>query len=396
MSYVKSVSGSDYRFLVRGVMLYHTCPWLNLLNGPLMFKRRYVTLLPLFVLLAACSSKPKPTETETTTGTPSGGFLLEPQHNVMQMGGDFSNNPNAQQFIDKMVNKHGFDRQQLQEILSQAKRLDSVLRLMDNQAPTTSVKPPSGPNGAWLRYRKKFITPDNVQNGVVFWNQYEDALNRAWQVYGVPPEIIVGIIGVETRWGRVMGKTRILDALATLSFNYPRRAEYFSGELETFLLMARDEQDDPLNLKGSFAGAMGYGQFMPSSYKQYAVDFSGDGHINLWDPVDAIGSVANYFKAHGWVKGDQVAVMANGQAPGLPNGFKTKYSISQLAAAGLTPQQPLGNHQQASLLRLDVGTGYQYWYGLPNFYTITRYNHSTHYAMAVWQLGQAVALARVQ
>lgn len=396
MSYVKSVSGSDYRFLVRGVMLYHTCPWLNLLNGPLMFKRRYVTLLPLFVLLAACSSKPKPTETDTTTGTPSGGFLLEPQHNVMQMGGDFANNPNAQQFIDKMVNKHGFDRQQLQEILSQAKRLDSVLRLMDNQAPTTSVKPPSGPNGAWLRYRKKFITPDNVQNGVVFWNQYEDALNRAWQVYGVPPEIIVGIIGVETRWGRVMGKTRILDALATLSFNYPRRAEYFSGELETFLLMARDEQDDPLNLKGSFAGAMGYGQFMPSSYKQYAVDFSGDGHINLWNPVDAIGSVANYFKAHGWVKGDQVAVMANGQAPGLPNGFKTKYSISQLAAAGLTPQQPLGNHQQASLLRLDVGTGYQYWYGLPNFYTITRYNHSTHYAMAVWQLGQAVALARVQ
>ncbi len=396
MSYVKSVSGSDYRFLVRGVMLYHTCPWLNLLNGPLMFKRRYVTLLPLFVLLAACSSKPKPTETETTTGTPSSGFLLEPQHNVMQMGGDFANNPNAQQFIDKMVNKHGFDRQQLQEILSQAKRLDSVLRLMDNQAPTTSVKPPSGPNGAWLRYRKKFITPDNVQNGVVFWNQYEDALNRAWQVYGVPPEIIVGIIGVETRWGRVMGKTRILDALATLSFNYPRRAEYFSGELETFLLMARDEQDDPLNLKGSFAGAMGYGQFMPSSYKQYAVDFSGDGHINLWDPVDAIGSVANYFKAHGWVKGDQVAIMANGQAPGLPNGFKTKYSISQLAAAGLTPQQPLGNHQQASLLRLDVGTGYQYWYGLPNFYTITRYNHSTHYAMAVWQLGQAVALARVQ
>ena len=396
MSYVKSVSGSDYRFLVRGVMLYHTCPWLNLLNGPLMFKRRYVTLLPLFVLLAACSSKPKPTETDTTTGTPSGGFLLEPQHNVMQMGGDFANNPNAQQFIDKMVNKHGFDRQQLQEILSQAKRLDSVLRLMDNQAPTTSVKPPSGPNGAWLRYRKKFITPDNVQNGVVFWNQYEDALNRAWQVYGVPPEIIVGIIGVETRWGRVMGKTRILDALATLSFNYPRRAEYFSGELETFLLMARDEQDDPLNLKGSFAGAMGYGQFMPSSYKQYAVDFSGDGHINLWDPVDAIGSVANYFKAHGWVKGEQVAVMANGQAPGLPNGFKTRYSISQLAAAGLTPQQSLGNHQQASLLRLDVGTGYQYWYGLPNFYTITRYNHSTHYAMAVWQLGQAVALARVQ
>ena len=191
-----------------------------------------------------------------------------------------------------------------------------------------------------------------------------------------------------------MGKTRILDALATLSFSYPRRAEYFSSELETFLLMARSESDDPLDLKGSFAGAMGYGQFMPSSYKQYAVDFNGDGHINLWDPVDAIGSVANYFKQHGWVSGDLVAVQALGQAPGLENGFKTKYSVSQLAAAGLPPTQPLGNNQQASLRRLDVGTGYEYWYGLPNFYTITRYNHSTHYAMAVWQLGLAVAQAR--
>lgn len=228
------------------------------------------------------------------------------------MGGDFANNPNAERFIDMMVSKHGFNRQQLHEILSRAKRLDYVLRLMDRQAPTAQM--PSGPNGAWLRYRKKFITPDNVQNGVAFWNQHQEALERARRVYGVPPEIIVGIIGVETRWGRVMGKTRILDALATLSFNYPRRAAYFSGELETFLLMARDEQDDPLDLKGSFAGAMGYGQFMPSSYKEFAVDFNGDGHINLWDPEDAIGSVANYFKQHGWKAGDTVAVPAMGRA----------------------------------------------------------------------------------
>lgn len=362
-----------------------------------MIKRRYAALLPLLVLLSACSSKPKTTpETAApqTAGTPQGGFLLQPQHDVYLSSGDFANNPNAEKFIDMMVSKHGFNRQQLHEVLSQAKRLDYVLRLMDRQAPTTL--PPTGPNGAWLRYRDKFITPDNVQNGVVFWNQYQDALNRAFMVYGVPPEIIVGIIGVETRWGRVMGKTRILDALATLSFAYPRRAEYFSSELETFLLMSRDEGDDPLELKGSFAGAMGYGQFMPSSYKEYAVDFNGDGHINLWDPVDAIGSVANYFKAHGWEKGEPVAVQANGEAPGLENGFKTKYSPAQLAAAGLTPQQPLGNHSQVSLLRLDIGTRYQYWYGLPNFYTITRYNHSTHYAMAVWQLGQAVAMARVQ
>ncbi|VFS44255.1 membrane-bound lytic murein transglycosylase B [Enterobacter cancerogenus] len=254
-------------------MLYHTGFLSNSLNGCPMFKRRYAALLPALILLSACSSKPKTEAVQQTAGAPSGGFLLEPQHNMMQMGGDFANNPAAEAFIDKMVSKHGFDRQQLHEILSQAKRLDYVLRLMDRQAPTAQV--PTGPNGAWLRYRKQFITPDNVQNGVAFWNQYEDALNRAWQVYGVPPEIIVGIIGVETRWGRVMGKTRILDALATLSFNYPRRAEYFSSELETFLLMARNEQDDPLDLKGSFAGAMGYGQFMPSSYKQYAVDFNG-------------------------------------------------------------------------------------------------------------------------
>lgn len=361
-----------------------------------MLKSRLAGLLSVCLLLSACSSKPgaepqKPSA--LLADKPSGGFLLQPQHNVYLASGDFANNPAAEKFINNMVSKHGFDRQQLHEILSQAKRLDSVLRLMDRQAPSTG---PTGPTGAWLRYRKQFITPDNVQNGVAFMRQYQDALDRAQRVYGVPPEIIVGIIGVETRWGRVMGKTRILDALATLSFNYPRRAEYFSKELETFLLMARDESDDPLNLTGSFAGAMGYGQFMPSSYKEFAVDFNGDGHINLWDPVDAIGSVANYFKAHGWVENDLVAVPARGQAPGLQTGFNTKYSISELAAAGLTPQQSTGNHQQVSLLRLDVGTGYEYWFGMPNFYTITRYNHSTNYAMAVWQLGQAVALAAVQ
>jgi len=357
--------------------------------------RRLAALLPLVVFLSACSSKPI-AHTQAPQGGMlnggSGGFLLDPEHRGQALGGDFATNPVAAAFVDRMVREHGFDRQQLHDVLAQAKRLDWVIRLMDKQAPTSQG--PTGPNGAWNRYRNQFITPDNVQNGVAFWNQYQDALQRAYQVYGVPPEIIVGIIGVETRWGRVMGKTRILDALATLSFDYPRRSTYFSGELETFLLMARKEERDPLDLKGSFAGAMGYGQFMPSAFKEYAVDFNGDGHINLWDPVDAIGSVAHYFNAHGWKTGETVAVQANGQAPGLANGFKTSYSISTLAAAGLSPQGSLNGEKQASLLRFDIGTGYQYWYGLPNFYAITRYNHSTHYAMAVWQLGEAVKRAR--
>lgn len=354
--------------------------------------RYLAALIPVVALLTACSSQPK----DQPQGNPfkgGGTFLLEPSHSGAVLGGDFANNQAANTFVDDMVRKHGFDREQLHNVLGQAKNLDWIIRLMDRQAPSTA-QVPSGPNGAWIRYRSKFVTPANVQNGVAFWNQYQDVLERAQQKYGVPPEIIVGIIGVETRWGRVMGKTRILDALATLSFNYPRRAQYFSGELETFLLMAREEDDDPLDLRGSFAGAMGYGQFMPSAFKQYAVDFNGDGHINLWDPVDAIGSVAHYFQAHGWLKNGTVAVEVNGQAPGLESGFKTRYTVASLNAAGLSSKIPLDNHQQVSLLKFDMGKRYQYWYGLPNFYAITRYNHSNHYAMAVWQLGLAVRDAR--
>lgn len=360
--------------------------------------RRIALALPLLILVSACSSKPTPAPQPAPKPQPP--TAISPRAHpafgavqpIVPLRGDFANNANALRFIDMMVSRHEFNRQQLQDLLGRTQRLDWVIRLMDRQAP--SYIPPSGPNGAWLRYRKKFITPDNVQNGVAFWNQYEAELQRASRTYGVPPEIIVGIIGVETRWGRVMGKTRIIDALATLAFSYPRRAEFFSGELEQFLLLARKEGADPLAWKGSYAGAMGYGQFMPSSFARYAVDFDGDGHIDLWNPRDAIGSVANYFRQHGWTTGDRVAVPASGQAPSLENGFKTQYPIGVLATAGLRPQGSLGHHRQASLLRLDMGRNYQYWYGLPNFYAITRYNHSTHYAMAVWQLGQSVADAR--
>jgi len=360
--------------------------------------RYLIIFLPSLLVLSACSSKPQ--STETNGESPFVESLLQKNSGevIYSLMGDFAFNPATEQFIDKMVKQHGFDRQELHNIFAETKRLDSVLNLMERQAPSTT-KPPASvrpkPNGAWIRYSQKFIQPDNIQNGVVFWNQYNNALQRAWKTYGVQPEIIVGIIGVETRWGKIMGRTRILDALATLSFEYPRRAEYFTGELETFLLMTRDEGKDPLSLRGSFAGAMGYGQFMPSSFKNYAVDFNGDGHINLWDPVDAIGSIANYFKSHGWEKDATIVVPAIGQVSDeLKHGFNTRYSITALASAGLKPQHSLSYHNEASLLRLDMGSDYQYWYGLPNFYTITRYNHSTHYAMAVWMLGQSVGEAR--
>ncbi len=352
-----------------------------------------VSSLALCSLLSACSSHDAEVSQQSQSNPVGNGPVTtvtpQPYSQSVIASGDFKNNENARRFIDYMVAKHNYDREQLEYWISHAKRLDSVIRLMDRQAPTTGKKP-SGPTGAWLRYRKQFLTPDNIQNGSAFWQQHAETLDRAYQQYGVPPEIIVGIIGVETRWGRVTGKTRLLDALATLSFNYPRRAEYFAKELETFLLMARDEHVDAHELRGSFAGAMGFCQFMPSSYKQYAVDFNHDGHINLWDPEDAIGSVANYFQAHGWTPDDAVAIRGNGQALGFKYGFENRYPVQKLLMAGLRPTQSLGNHAEASVLRLDVGSGYEYWYGLSNFYTITRYNKSVHYSMAVWQLGEAV------
>jgi len=361
--------------------------------------RTLLSSLSLVVLLSACSHSNNENQTATEIqpqpDTNSAQIAQRipqpyiPEETSSLTNGDFSNNINAHRFINYMVSKHNYDRNQLEYWLGHAKRLDSVLRLMDRQAPSRP-QGPVGPNGAWLRYRSQFLTPGNIQNGVAFWQEHADTLARAYRQYGVPPEIIVGIIGVETRWGRVTGKTRLLDALATLAFDYPRRADYFSKELETFLLMARDEHVDAHELRGSFAGAMGFCQFMPSSYKAYAIDFNHDGHINLWDPEDAIGSVAHYFQAHGWTPGDNIAIRGVGQAPGFKYGFENKYPVQTVMATGLKPTQSLGRHTEASVLRLDIGTGYEYWYGLSNFYTITRYNRSVHYSMAVWQLGEAV------
>ncbi|MBI0059970.1 MULTISPECIES: lytic murein transglycosylase B [Gilliamella] len=356
--------------------------------------QRIVICLMMILWLAACSSggsSKTPMQKHRGHSDVKGGVYLEKQHEQPKpISAPLS--VDKEKFITMMVKKHGFNRQQLRTVLEQTNKLDWVIGLMDKQAPKSGSS--NVPNGAWIRYKNKFITPNNLPKGVDFWNKYDKDLQRAYKEYGVPPEIIVGIIGVETGWGRVMGKTKIIDALSTLAFHYPRRSQYFAKELEDFLIMCRDEGVDPFDLSGSFAGAMGYGQFMPSAFRNHAVDFNHDGHIDLWDPVDAIGSVANYFKSHGWQRNKKVAVIADGQALSLDTGFSTKYSIEHLAQSGLKPKSSLEGHKEVSLLRLDMGDSYQFWYGLPNFYVITRYNHSTHYAMAVWQLGLAVKQAR--
>ncbi len=310
------------------------------------------------------------------------------------VSGDFAGRAEIEPFIKRMRSEHGFAPADTAAILSAAQRQQTVINLMNHQAPKKS----SGPNGAWTRYRAKFLTTDTINKGVAFWEQHATALARASSRYGVPPEYVIAIIGVETHFGGFVGKTRILDALTTLAFDYPRRAAYFTDELAAFLVMSRDEQVEPTQPRGSFAGAMGLGQFMPSSFHRYAVDLSGDGHRDLWHPTDAIGSVANYFKAHGWRSGEPVAVRADAPSgfrlEGLKTGFDSRHKVAELARRGITPRSTLGGAQQVSLLQLDAVGGYEYWLGLTNFYVITRYNHNVHYAMAIHQLAQAIRARR--
>ena len=353
-----------------------------------------ILLLPLAAILVSCSTYSTVNDNQSELMIPN--IRLDQNQKIIPkttvLASDFIGNSAVDDFINMMVAKHQFNRNELLELFGQVKKLDYVLRLMDRQNIAPSVIP--GPHGAWLRYRKAFITPANIDRGVVFWNQYHEELAKAERQYGVPPEIIVGILGVETHWGRNTGKTRVIDSLATLAFNYPRRADYFRNELETYLVYAREEQLDPLQLLGSYAGAMGYGQFMPSAYRDFAVNFKGTGHIDLWDPVDAIGSVAHYFQKHGWQPNQPVAIVANGRPSTLKDGYQTRYTVAELRKHGLKPLGKLLNSQQVSLLKLDMGRHYQYWFGLNNFYAITRYNHSTYYAMAVWQLGESVKATR--
>ncbi|NVM78778.1 membrane-bound lytic murein transglycosylase B [Duganella sp. SG902] len=303
-------------------------------------------------------------------------------------------------FLDDVAARDGFDRAELNTLMAQVRYVDAAVQL---------VKPaPPGKPKNWQAYSKLMIDPVRIDAGVRFWNENGEALSRAESLYGVPAEILVGIIGIETVYGRNTGRFRVLDALTTLAFSYPEapqrreRMEFFRGELEATLLFARQTGVDPLSLKGSFAGAVGMPQFMPSSMMKYAVDFDGDGRIDLLNSsTDAIGSVAAFLIAHGWQR-DQggplvyAATVSPNRAwePMLNQGLTARYAPAQLTAAGVTPAVA-PPEQLYGLVDLQNGAEpTEYWLANANFFAITQYNRSYFYAMSVVELGRAVKLAR--
>jgi len=310
-------------------------------------------------------------------------------YSAATLTGDYAEYAEARALIDRLAHEQGFDRAYLNGVLSRVQRQQWILDLVNRPTPP----PAAGPTGSWTRYRAKFLTEDRIGAGARFWREHATDLERAREQYGVPPEYVVAIIGVETHYGANVGRQRVIEALATLAFDYPRRSDFFTSELEAYLVMARDEGFDPFAPVGSYAGAMGLGQFMPSSFQRFAVDFDGDGRRDLWNPVDAVGSVANYFSQHGWRTGEPVAVpaVARGREPQVMKAdYTTRYRIDELAGSGVTASVPLDGQGEVSLLRLDAVGGYEYWLGLGNFYVITRYNQSVYYAMAVHQLSEEI------
>ena len=314
----------------------------------------------------------------------------------------YASRPEALQFADDLAARRDLDREWVRQAIAQARFLPQVPKLM--------LPPAKGQAKNWQLYRSRFIEPIRIRAGLRFWQQNQAALERAEREYGVPAETIVGIIGVETIYGQQMGSFRVMDALATLAFDFPaahprakERTEFFRRELEQFLSLSNRSNTDPFEPRGSYAGAMGLPQFMPSSWVRYAVDFDGDGRIDLFkSPTDAIGSVANYFRGHGWT-------------PGMPTHFGVQFDAATLQLDELLAPDILPTFSAASMQTkgavLDAagaqhagplalvelqngGAAPSYVAGTENFYAITRYNWSSYYAMAVIELGREVAAAR--
>lgn len=301
--------------------------------------------------------------------------------------GDFEGNTELQTFIDDMVKRHGFQRVELVELFDQAEKRDDILEAIAR--PAEKTKP-------WYEYRKIFLTPERIKGGAEFWKDNAARLERAASRFKVDPAIIVAIIGVETRYGRNTGSYRVLDALSTLAFAYPPRSKFFRSELEQFLILAQEEDVEVVDVKGSYAGAMGYGQFIPSSYRAYAVDFNDDGKRNLWsDMDDVVGSVANYFQRHGWKAGEPVAARVSGGSPldsfdVSENPKPGKTTAGDFAQKNVVTDPRLPDDLPVALLELEQRNGPEFWLTGNNFYVITRYNRSPLYAMAVYQLSEAI------
>jgi len=299
---------------------------------------------------------------------------------------DYSQREDVKQFIKEMKKEHGFDDKLLNTWMAGVKQQKTALEAI--------ARPAEGVL-SWGDYRKIFITDSRISKGVKFWKDNAELLSRAEKEYGVSAEFIVAIIGVETYYGKRAGNYPVLDALATLGFDYPPRSEFFRKQLKQFMLMVREEKLDVNKLTGSYAGAMGMPQFIPSSFRHYAVDFDGNGVRDFWTgSADSIGSVANYFKKHGWKYGEPVAgrVVARGQAKTLGGReMKPSKPVADYKKAGVVLTEKFPDKALATLLKLDGQEGDEYWLGMHNFYVITRYNHSPMYAMAVYQLSQAVS-----
>ena len=293
--------------------------------------------------------------------------------------------PGIPEFIDEMVARHQFKRDELVNVFARAQHRPEIIEAISRPA---TIKP-------WLEYRAAFVNRQRVKLGLEFWNKYRQTLRRAERKYGVPQEIIVAVIGVETIYGQNAGHFRVLDALTTLAFDYPRRADFFRGELENYLLLAREQQFDLLAIRGSYAGAMGIPQFMPGSYRNYAVDFNANHTIDLLrEERDAIGSVANYLQGYGWIKSEPVAVRAQVSDEICPGEIRTPRSLAEWVAAGVKPGMHTDPEKSARLIDFTVEEGKEFWLAFNNFEVITRYNNSDFYAMSVFQLAEALKAAR--
>jgi membrane-bound lytic murein transglycosylase B len=296
---------------------------------------------------------------------------------------------NVVEFVEEMVTTHDFDRDALSAVLAKAEIKATVIK---------KISTPAEKKLTWGEYRKIFITKERINAGATFWHENGEMLERITLESGVPVEILVGIIGVETYFGRITGKDRVIDALATLALEYPPRATFFRKELMQFLILAREEELDPTVPMGSYAGAMGRPQFMPSSFRAYAVDSTGDGKRDIWENwADASGSIANYFLAHGWRSKEEVVAQASlgsnwsRAVPKPANTLKMTDTVESLSKKGVVFATDLCADSGGQLLTYEGDDGIEHWVGFHNFFVITKYNRSVMYALAVYQLGQQIS-----